>query len=380
MKRQVRQILESHFPGVLQGLRSAMKAPTIRYRYHRRPYSLNATSGYATGETGDDRNLIDRLIASYNARRENPSGQWSEIFLERHADIRDAFASNDRAKIEEILRNPVTSDIFFGFDSTGKTLRAGGLRLEDRHAPALVLDALVVFAEALGVRNLEHPENYYFWRRERYEPDELLAQIDKALGFTIPVPNPYPREYGLITGRGIVSYRVPQALYQAWRISRLVAGLKNPKVLEIGGGLGRTAFYARQFGVRDYTIVDIPVSSLAQGYFLGRTLGDESVALFGESSADDRIKLMPPGHFLEGTQRYDLIVNVDSLTEIGREAAEGYFAQVASRSDVFLSINHEANEFTVAQLIAQMAPGRHGTRMPYWMRRGFVEEVVDFRQ
>jgi hypothetical protein len=377
MKQLVSHTLQRHFPWALQTLRSAAKIPTFRYRYQRRPYSLNAEGGYTKGESGNDRRLIDRLIQSYSLRSESPSGQWSDIFQDRHADIREAFAANDRPRIEEILRNPVSSDIFFGFDSTAKSLRSGGQRIEDRRSPGLALDALAALAEALGARAIEFPENYYIWRVDRLNADDLLGQIDRAIGFKIPVPNPFPAEYGLVSSRGIVSYRMPQALYQAWRISKLVQGVQNPKVLEIGGGLGRTAFYARQFGVRDYTIVDIPVSSLAQGYFLGRTLGDQAVSLFGESATADQIKIMPPGFFIEGTERFDLVVNVDSLTEIGRASADQYWAAIQRRAGKFLSINHEANEFTVAQLIAE-AKGARTSRMPCWMRRGFVEEVVEF--
>ena len=377
MKTLVKQAIERRFPGTLQRLRDLMKAPTFRYRHHRRPSSLDAKGGYASGESADDRRLIDRLIESYALRSERPTGQWADIFLDRHADISAAFAGRDRPRIEEILRNPASSDIFFGFDSTGKSLRAAGLRIEDRRAPRLALDGLATFADALGARTIELPENYYFWRVNRLDADEVLDQIDGALGFRIPVPNPFPAEYGLVSGRGIVSFRVPQAMYQAWRVARLVKGIARPKVLEIGGGLGRTAFYARQFGIRDYTIVDIPVSSLAQGYFLGRTLGEESVALFGEAAAEDRVKIVPPGFFLDGTERYDLVVNVDSLTEIGRAAADQYWSAIKTRADKFLSINHEANEFTVAQLIRDAGNAR-SSRMPYWLRRGFVEEVVEF--
>jgi putative sugar O-methyltransferase len=181
----------------------------------------------------------------------------------------------------------------------------------------------------------------------------------------------------LVSSRGIVSFRVPQALYQAWRIAQLLKGVDKPRVLEIGGGLGRTAFYARQFGIRDYTIIDIPVSSLAQGYFLGRTLGEEQVSLFGETAGAEQVKIMPPGFFLDGTDRYDLVVNVDSLTEIGRVAADQYWSAIEARASKFLSINHEANEFTVAQLISE-AGHSAVSRTPYWMRRGFVEEVVEF--
>src|SRR4051812_97343 len=114
----VKQAIERRFPWLLQVLRSAIKAPTFRYRYHRRRKSLIAESGSTAGESCDDRHLIDRLMAAYSLRSERPSGQWSDIFLERHADIGAAFAARDRPRIEEILRNSASSDIFFGFDST----------------------------------------------------------------------------------------------------------------------------------------------------------------------------------------------------------------------------------------------------------------------
>lgn len=126
--------------------------------------------------------------------------------------------------------------------------------------------------------------------------------------------------------------------------------------------------------MRDYAIVDIPVSSLAQGYFLGRALGPEAVALYGEQRRADAVKLLSPAEFTKGSERYDLIVNVDSLTEIGRQAADEYWQQIRARVDRFLSINHEANEFTVTELIA---PTR--ATPPYWLRRGYVEEFVDLR-
>jgi hypothetical protein len=367
--------MRPHLPHLRETVRTAIKSCTIQYRYNRRPDNLaNARGVFTGGESVDDSVLIDRLIASYEGRAEHPTGQWADIYSERHADIREAFAANNRGEIQRILRDPVTSDIFYGFDPTGRSLRAGGLRIEDRHAPRLALDGLVTFAEAIGARPLEYPENYGL-RSNPIAVEVVLDQIDRALGFVFKVPNPYRGEYGLASRRGVVGFRIPQALYQAWRIARLLEGTKHPRVLEIGGGLGRTAYYALAFGIRDYSIVDIPVSSLAQGYFLGRTLGADCVSLFGEPRPADAVKLLSPAEFMQGSERYDLIVNVDSLTEIGRKAADQYWREILNRADRFLSINHEANEFTVAQLIVPVK----ASRSPYWMRRGYVEEVVNLR-
>jgi hypothetical protein len=364
---------------------------TFTYRYHRRPQALAVTVAHYSGRPksgggasaaavigdsrGDDR-LIDRLAASYRLRSESPTGAWAET-VERHADIHAAILGDDRGRMQQILRDPGTSDLMYGFENNTRSLHRSR-RLEDIHEPGLTLDAMICLAEAMGARAEDNPEAY-MWRPARTGIDEVLGQIEAALGFEIPVPNPFPRECGCASARGIVSYRVPQALYQAWRIAQLAAGIPRPRVLEIGGGLGRTAFYARQFGIADYTIVDIPVSSLAQGNFLGRVLGEEEISLYGEAGATARqIKLLPPAAFLEGSERYDVVLNVDSLTEIGIAAARQYWSSIRAQAGVFLSINHEANDFTVAGLIKESGGVAPYSRSRYWLRRGYVEEVICF--
>jgi len=260
-----------------------------------------------------------------------------------------------------------------------KSLRQFGMRSEDLKAPALTLDALVSLAEAIGARSVENPERYGP-RAKQATSSEVISQLEHKFKFEIPIPNFFPSEFGLASPRGVISYRVPQAIWQAWRVAQLVRNVVKPKVLEIGGGLGRTAFYARMFGVTDYTIVDIPISSLAQGYFLGRSLGCEAVTLQGEKSANqtNSIKLMAPSYFLEGTDRYDLVINIDSLTEMDSSDASRYWTAIESRADKLLSVNHEANEFTVSDLASKSTKVVGFSRNPSWMRRGYVEEVFEF--
>jgi hypothetical protein len=373
MRSFLRSLL-SRFPFLLQWARTALKYPYVSYCFNRPRGAFRAQRGLTAGETAQDDALVERLTASYRSRSEAPTGQWSDIFLDRHQDIHDSFARNDKARIREILRNPASSDLMYGFDSTARSLRAGGLRLGDRLAPKWTLDALVSFAEAVGARPVEYPENYYVGRIPSIDVETVLEQLERKLGVKLSFPNPYPAELGLQSSRGVISYRAPQALYQAWRIAQLVPDAGDRSVVEIGGGLGRTAYYASLFGITDYTIVDIPVSSLAQGYFLGRTLGPSRVSLAGEPPTPTSVKLLPPAAFLRSEQRYGLVVNVDSLTELGRAVAEQYCDAIKRRTSTFLSINHEANEFAVGQLL----PSHRVYRLPYWLRRGYVEELFRF--
>jgi putative sugar O-methyltransferase len=174
------------------------------------------------------------------------------------------------------------------------------------------------------------------------------------------------------TPRGVISYRAIQALYQAWRLFALVDRDPEARVVEIGAGLGRTAFYARQLGLRNYTIVDLPMSCVAQAYFLGRTLGDDAVSLLGEERSG--ISILPPSAFLDGEDTYDLVVNVDSLTELDPKVAKAYCKVIRERAGVLLSINHESNLFTVREMCNAIGMVSVG-RTPYWMRAGYVEEV-----
>ena len=190
------------------------------------------------------------------------------------------------------------------------------------------------------------------------------------------MPNPFPGEHGLLTAKGVISYRVPQALYQAWRIKQILSGVKEPKVLEIGGGLGRTAHYAYELGVKDYTIIDLPISAAAQSYFLGRTIGSENIILEGEAPQEhsQKVKILQPSSFLNGKLKYDLIINVDSFTEMNESTAAAYWEKIKSSSNAFLSINHEINPIKMSSLIEKDGSDITGVRFPYWMRKGYVEE------
>jgi hypothetical protein len=303
---------------------------------------------------------------------------WGTIFEQNHLALHQVFMAGTEAEAERILRDPTKTELHNGFDTTVAEFTN---RLMSSEATAQGLARackmkLVTLGDALGVTEIDNPEAYCAVPQPPPAPqtDELLERIEQALGFKIDFPNPFPNEFGLATKRGIVGYRAINALYQAHRIKTLVGRIRNPRILEIGGGTGRTAYYAHKLQLKNYSIVDLPFTAISQGYFLGRTLGPESIAVDGESDTPDSIKLYAPETFFARREGYDLVVNVDSLTEMGRETASAYLKAIRSRADRFLSINHESNEFTVRQ-VAGLPPQ---SRYPHWMRRGYVEELYVF--
>lgn len=323
-----------------------------------------------------DEALVSRISRAYVAAIQTNVGSrdsfWLNDYDRRKFVEHSALLEGDISTIQEFLRNPRTSMLFYGFDHLNSE--------ESDNRPAAyynwvahwTYDNLLRLAEALGARRLYYPESGQ--AADMPDTDELILTVEAALGFTIQFPNPFPGEKGILTSRGIAGYRSVQALYQAWRIAELTKGTKSPRVVEIGAGLGRTAYYANKLGIVDYTIVDIPLTNVAQSYFLGTALGELAVRLYGEGTGD--LKIIPPEEFLKSAKTYDLILNVDSLPEMALDTAEMYARHIEQCAPIFLSINHEFNHFTVAQLFPNKISRR--SRVPYWLRRGYAEEIYSF--
>lgn len=336
-----------------------------------------------TQEDVDDSSLVLRLIEAYRrADKEHDnrgSGMWQSFFDLYHQESHLMFKEGEPSKVATILRDPSSSNLFYGFDNLCS------LFLEKINSPdaqpvnsLFYLAGLIRFAEMLGAIRLNNPEQYY--EEPPWATEAVIKRIEQKLGTIISFPNPFPNEFGAKTSRGVVTYRAVQALYQAWRIKKIVKDIPKPSILEIGGGLGRTAYYARAFGILDYTLIDLPITSISQGYFLGRTLGEDNVLLLGENEpdADSRIKVFSPNSFLNGDDEYDLIVNVDSLTEMDPAIARAYWARIETATGKLLSINHEAGPFTVKELIDGSENVARAERQLYPMRAGYLEELVCF--
>jgi SAM-dependent methyltransferase len=343
---------------------------------------LDANAAVAEGIVNspvEDKKLIKRIITAYQRANQADLGKsmWTVFFTKYHQPIHQALIDGDERTVTEILRNPEISDLFYGFDILTKSFHSVFRKKRARNVYAKdCLDGLVRFAEAVGAVSMDNPASE-FKKRIFWKTEDVLAELDKACT-PFSMPNPFTNEHGVGSSRGVISYRVPQALYQAWRIKQLLDGIQNPRVLEIGAGLGRTSFYANELGIKDYTIVDLPITTVAQAYFLGRTLGEENICLDGEQFADaqNRAKIVLPETFLAESKTYDLVLNVDSLTEMDFSVAQAYWDKIKISTNTFLSINHEAHKFRVRDLLFEDLHSLVVHRGLYWMREGYAEELI----
>jgi hypothetical protein len=84
---------------------------------------------------------------------------------------------------------------------------------------------------------------------------------------------------------------------------------------------------------------------------------------------------------------FDLVLNSDSFPEIPRDVVAGYLRAIARKSRrYFFSINQESEgpmgphriPQTVVPRLADEVPALSRVqRFPYWLRRGYVEELYE---
>lgn len=323
--------------------------------------------------------LSTRISASYRAAIATPAGDttsgWALTLNDLKAPSHQLLTGDDNGALASHLADPARSTLHYGFDELydHSGLEDHGLSRLSME-PSWIYDTLRGLAEAVGVLRLEYPEAYHFYEPPSPDVEAILLLLDEAFGFRILFPNLFPGDVGLATSRGIATFRAIQSLFQAWRTFEMAARKSDARILEIGGGLGWTAYFAHQFGLKNYTIIDIPLSGAAQANFLGRVLGQDGISLFGEAYKSESVKIAPPSS-LDVNERHDLGTNFDSFTEMSHEAALGYIQHILNSCSGLLSINHEVNPFTVKGILDQLETGPR-SRTPYWIRRGYVEETA----
>lgn len=328
----------------------------------------------------DDKDLVARIIDAFRVTKDLPLGDSASFWLDSIAGMQkrefETLSSGAVGAVAALFRDPLLTQLFVGFDDVVAT-NPYSPHVRDPSFQDWMrkwsYDSLVGTAEAVGTVRIEAVESRDI---RALGVEEILLGLDEAFGFRVTFPNINRGEIGLTTSRGIASFRAIQSLFQGWRIANLLGDTAGKKVVEIGGGMGRTCFYARQFGVAKYDIVDLPLTSACQAYYLGRTLGNDQVALHGEDS-EAPTRILAPSTFLNSTNAYDLAVNVDSFPEMSGNTIAEYFNRIVQTIPSLLSINHEANLHSVRYFI-DTTQGAVSTRNRYWLRRGFVEEVVRF--
>jgi SAM-dependent methyltransferase len=175
----------------------------------------------------------------------------------------------------------------------------------------------------------------------------------------------------------LTSHRATLARYQASRLLSALRSISGTAVVEIGPGTGYCAFLAYRDGVTDYTTIDLPLGMVAHARFLAEALGPDSIWMEGdvEPPPINRIRIFSVASLPD--RQYDVVINVDSMTEMSIETALEYAGWINGHARLFISMNHEWNLFTVTDLAKCGLTARPLYRAPVPGRDGYFEEVFE---
>lgn len=346
-----------------------------------------------------DEAIAARLISSYNACKKEEAAYpaigadiWSAI-RKLQAGFFTVLESGDAKALAAYLCNLSRHDAAIGIGQGDGEYRwiTTSREYEDFRA-LLIKDKLVSFAEAVGAIRCECPEQGPWGKHLHADNDVLVRALEERVGISLAPPEIDGGLFKIPAGNGLFHDRDLHAQFAAWSI-REIAG-RDATVCEIGGGVGRAAYWAQRFGLGPYTILDLPHVNVLQGYYLLKSLPMDQVRLFGETIGNPRVTVWPyfaKDRISPGT--IDIVFNQDSLPEIHRDAALDYIAWVRKISARwFCSINQEANEAytqsfwepagesdpkqnVVGALVSEVQGFRRVMRAPYWLRKGYASEL-----
>ena len=316
----------------------------------------------------------ERLLNAYQTaikEYQSPDQDLWEINTHHQAKFLSLLNDDDPVRLAQYLCNMNKEDATIGTVQGNyeyeRILNYGAYR---RFLALMTKDKLTSLAEALGALPIENPEQGYYGKNIHEDSEVLFKKICSSIGYNI---TPAPIDGGLLkirAGEALINERDCNAIYTAHTIKSAA------RICEIGGGAGRVCLWSKKFGVKEYTILDLPHINVVQGFYLLKSLSGE-VSLFGEADKEIRIR---PCHFLpEG--KFDLILNQDSFPEIGKETVMKYLHWIKYHCVEFLSINHESKppytggrHINVYELTEEVGNLKRIDRKPYWLRKGYVME------
>lgn len=346
-------------------------------------------------QTPDDADiaLCERLIAAYDVAlgetpaAEQTSGMWKWIYEQRHLELAGILRLGDSRALSVELAAMFRKTFMLGM-APGSLVSHSRSLLGSRIWRLKTLDAIVSLAEALGVVPVSGTEQRTTRDVFGGGLEKLAEGIEAALGCSIDFPQ-VGAPYGITMGSRLVTLETPELIYSAVRLDQAITAhlrgkaLAAPRIVEIGGGYGATCMWLVRAGRLPgrYTIVDLPIVNVLQGYFLSQALGADQVSLLGEPAA--RVSIVPNSRLDAVEVPYDVLVNKDSMPEMPTATVREYLAWASSTCEsIFYSCNHESaapflgeQQVLVPDLVTATGAFVRVRRDESWVRRGYVEEI-----
>jgi len=336
--------------------------------------------------------IAERIIAAFSkaseqeklhSKRGSYRDAWDDNRSEYHGDLLRILESGDPRRLADYLSTMHQQKATYGV--SGNITQYQQLKRSSysrKKEVAEIKDVLVSFAEALDILPYEATVPYVAKNNIYVDTNSLMEKIEKKLGIEIAPPPVEGGLFKLSVKKGALDLRDLWSLYAAWVIHKAL-GANQESVAEIGGGLGKVSVYALRFAFKDYSLFDLPIMNVMTAWHLIKALPSENILLYGESDKKEAIRVLPYWEF--PVKKYALVLNQDSFPEMAQEIIEDYLKKIKISSRYFLSINHEhqaplfpgadQRNLVVPAIVKTMEGFQRVQRFPYWLRKGYVEEL-----
>jgi hypothetical protein len=312
--------------------------------------------------TLEDPLFVERLIAFYGHQHHQArmTKIWDGILAAYEGPLHWALLSRDLRLVTTCLHNLYEPKVIWGMD----------IPLGDHFRPAWEANAINL-GTALGFIpqfNQEQPIDLLF------DAATFCDQVEATTGIQIHHVGGMGMPGAQIGGRFI-----PFKLLNALLIHKLT--LPGAQCLELGAGIGMMGYLIAKQDFAIYHTIDLPLASVIQAWHLRLATSPENVWLAGEPEPQEQLIRIHGLQPLPEGLRLDWVLNQDSLPEIAEDQAIDYVKLIAGKlrddSSRFFSINQEScreGQHNSAELIHRHTTLIRHTRMPWWLRAGYVYE------
>lgn len=273
------------------------------------------------------RRVLKALKKALEHEKKTATGDIWDRILEHHKDFYAIW--DDPYKVAEYMNNMNQRNITMGISAS--TFSSFQDLQDDTSAQqawgVLIKDDLVSLGEAVGVLPYNLKGNNLAVNEAR-----LLSDIEKVIGISLIPSETEGGLYALKVNGKYFPHREFHSIYYAWRTFKLVG---NMPIGEIGGGMGKAARYATQFGITNYALYDLPLVNLLQAWYLIKS--GTKVVLYGEEG--EGVKILPYWEFSKGA--FMLVLNTNSFAEMDESIVEEYLHAIKKNSTYLLSVNQE---------------------------------------
>jgi putative sugar O-methyltransferase len=347
-----------------------------------------------------DKKIISRIKKSYSIsmsskQGKNISGLWDFSLNHYSHEIHDSILNKDNTV--QLFNNMFNSKFIFGLAS-GDIVKHSESFLGKKIWNLKYIDSIISLGSYIGCTRYESPQQGDYGQYTKADIEDIVVSIEKKINKSISFPD-IGSPYGIVIKNSLLTQEDMEHLYAALRIKEYLKQLGLLKesnkfnFLEIGGGYGGLCRWLNillEKNIDTYTIVDLPLISQIQAFFLSSYFKKDNIVLANEkNNLNSKIILKTNLEYLDDIENnYNIVINQNSMPEMTDEIVEEYLNKICNENlKYFISFNHEAisvhfnqKQVSVREICSKNPKLKLILRNPSFMRNGYLEEIYSLKK